>query len=159
MDSKPEDLGGSGGRTDRTESGRTELQDSRLTAMAIRRGWLKGQRWATDATVTDLMKVQQERDLTLRERTVLAVMTDIAGKDPRVRQIAVKSAVAMESQNQADEHAAIPKEGTTVNVAVMGSAAISVEADDDWYGNAKRLTTIAARVGADATGPSTESHP
>lgn len=150
--------GGSGGRTDRTESGRTELQDSRLTAMAIRRGWLKGQRWATDATVTDLMKVQQERDLTLRERTVLAVMTDIAGKDPRVRQIAVKSAVVMESQNQADEHALIPKEGTTVNVAVVNNE-VQVKVDDDWYGNRDRIAQIAAGHGADAAGSSAQSDP
>lgn len=72
---------------------------------------------------------------------------------------AARVLVQMMGQNQADEHAAIPKEGTTVNVAVMGSAAIEVKADDDWYGNAKRLTTIAARHGADSAGPSTESHP
>lgn len=126
--------------------------------MAIRRGWLKGQRWATDATVTDLMKVQQERDLTLRERTVLAVMTDIAGKDPRVRQIAVKSAVVMESQNQADEHALIPKEGTTVNVAVVNNE-VQVKVDDDWYGNRDRIAQIAAGHSADAAGSSVESDP
>lgn len=72
---------------------------------------------------------------------------------------AARVLVQMMGQNQADEHAAIPKEGTTVNVAVMGSAAISVEPDDDWYGNQKRLTTIAARHGADAAGSSVESHP
>lgn len=117
MDNEPETLGGSGGRTERTESGRTHLQDARLERMAIRRGWLKGQRWATDATVTDLMKVQQERDLTLRERAVLAVMSDIAGKDARIRQIAVKSAIAMEGQNQADEMPEA-KADTQVNVNV-----------------------------------------
>lgn len=71
---------------------------------------------------------------------------------------AARVLVQMMGQNQADEHAAIPKEGTTVNVAVMGSAAIEVKADDDWYGNAKRLNTIAARVGADAAGSSVEGH-
>lgn len=94
--------GGSGGK-DRAESGLTTIRESRLTELAIRRGWIKGQRWPTDATTTELMAVQRERDLTLRERTALAVMTDIAGNDPRIRQIAVKSAIRMEGQNQADE--------------------------------------------------------
>ena len=46
---------------------------------------------------------------------------------------------------------------TTVNVAVMG-AAVQVDTDDDWYGNKKRLATIAENQGADSAGPSVESH-
>lgn len=155
MDNEPETLGGSGGKTERGESGRTELQDSRMLAMAIRRGWLKGQRWATDATVTDIMAVQQERDLTLRERAVLAVMSDIAGKDARIRQIAVKSAIAMEGQNQSDELPEV-KAGTQVNVNV----GVQVVESDDWYGTraaAESRAIATAGDGASAGSPALPS--
>lgn len=91
------------GMSGRIESGLTQIHDARLTRMAIKRGWLRGQRWATDTTIAELQAIKRERDLTLRERALLAVLSDIAGSDARVRQIAVKAVLLMESQNQKDE--------------------------------------------------------
>jgi hypothetical protein len=149
VDEHDQDAGGSGGK-ERDETGVTALRGARLERLAIKRGWLKGQRWATDATVTDLMAIQQQRDLTLRERAVLAVMSDISGKDARIRQIAVKSAIIMEGQNQHDE---MPdrEAGTQVNVGV--SVGVQVIESDDWYGT--RAATnghVTAGNGAPAAG-------
>jgi len=39
--------GGSGGKSERTESGRTVVQDARMTARAIEQGWIPAARWDT----------------------------------------------------------------------------------------------------------------
>lgn len=150
---EPDEKSEGSGERERDETGVTALRSSRLERMAIQRGWLKGQRWATDATVTDIMAVQQERDLTLRERAVLAVMSDIAGKDARIRQIAVKSAIIMEHQNQADEIE--PKGGTQVNVSVgvqVNQAVQSAVGAEPEYLDWVRQRELAEGGNADAVG-------
>lgn len=130
------ETGGSGGKTERTESGRTELQDSRMVQMAIRRGWLKGQRWPTDATPQDIEAVRGQRDLTIRERAALAVMRDLSGSDARIRQIAVKSVIAMEAQNQEDEK---PGGRGGVNVDVNVVAGVQLYLPDNGRSASNRV--------------------
>jgi hypothetical protein len=115
--------GGSGGKTDRNETGRTELQDQRLTMLAVRRNWIKGTRWATDATVDDLQEATRQRKLTVKERAIVTVLKGFDSADERIQQIAAKTTVSMESQNQADELALLKSEsdrtpGVTVNVGI-----------------------------------------
>lgn len=100
--------GGSGGLHTRGESGRSALQETRMTLRAVREGWL-GSRWPTHATPQDFQVVLKDRgELTLKERACLAVFKGLNGGDERINQIAAKTVVAMEAQNQADER------GTTV---------------------------------------------
>lgn len=127
--------GGPGGHSARAESGVTSVREQRLTGLAIRRGWITGQRWATDATVEELVELQKQRPLTVRERTMIAIARDVVHEDPRVRQIAVRNSVAVEAQNQTDERdAAGLSEGTNVNVNVTG---IAIETRADFYGTAE----------------------
>ena len=116
--------GGSGGKSERTESGRTELQDQRLTMLAVQRGWLKGTRWPTEATQQDLQKLKQERPLTLKERAAEVVFDGFDSSDERIQQIAVKSGVAMEKQNQDDELASSDTGGVTINVGDGGTVGL-----------------------------------
>lgn len=101
-------IGGSGGGRIRTESGRTPIQDSRLLGQAIRQGWLHGIRWPTEATKEEIDTIEQQRGLTMKEWAAKAVMSGVSSGDARIEQIAVKSIIAMEAQNQADEHKATP---------------------------------------------------
>jgi hypothetical protein len=112
--------GGSGGKTARTDSGRTEIQDARLRAIAVQRGWIKGKRWPTDQTVHGIVGQAEGRPLTIRETVAVAVGADAQDGDPRTRGIACRTAVAMERQNQFDEHLEIK---LAVEAASPGGAA------------------------------------
>lgn len=130
------------------------LRDIALTGSAIK------QRWPIDEAKRGQL-IERLMGVVLKETVTVPTKDGIFNLDGPADSNAVAASrvlVAAMAQNQADEHAAIPKEGTTVNVAVMG-AAVAVEVDDDWYGNAKRLNKIAARDGADASGTPVESHP
>lgn len=130
------------------------LRDIALTGSAVK------QRWPIDDAKRGQL-IERLMGVVLKETVSVPTKDGIFNLDGPADSNAVAASrvlVAAMAQNQADEHAAIPKEGTTVNVAVMG-AAVAVEVDDDWYGNAKRLSTIAARDGADSAGSSTEGHP
>lgn len=130
-----EQLGGSGGKTVRTESGRTILQDQRLTMSAIRQGWIKGTRWPTEATVDDFQGTLSTRKLTVKERATLTALRGFDSVDERIQQIAVKSAVAMEAQNQADEHVALrvgqPTGGVTFNLGLSISTTTAEQLRND----------------------------
>lgn len=98
-----ENPGGPGGHSERAESQLTGIRDARLERRAIREGWGgRSQRWKTDATPEELRALGQS--MTLKDRLVLAVTTDAVSNDARIRQIAVRSGIVMEGQNQADEH-------------------------------------------------------
>ena len=70
-----------------------------MLTRAIKRGWLPGQRWPVDATPEDFRKVEGERELTIKERAAFAVCMALGAPDPRIRQISVRNAIAMEGQN------------------------------------------------------------
>lgn len=95
---------------ERGESGLSAIREERLINRALRGGWLKGKRWNTDATAEDLAKRMQETNgqLSLKERALLAVSNALVSNDPRVVGIATRNAIAMESQNQADELKQLP---------------------------------------------------
>lgn len=115
-----------------TESGLTEIRERRMEEMAIRRGWIKGQRWPTDATQQEIKEIEKERDLTLREKATKAVMTGLDSRDARIRQIAVKTVVAMEKQNQIDE---LPEKdaapSVNVNVGVQTEGPVQIYLPDN----------------------------
>lgn len=77
--------------------------DLRMAGRAAREGWMKGTRWPTDATDQDFVEMRKQRPLSIKERAALAALKGLSSDEPRVVQAAVKSVVAMEAQNQADE--------------------------------------------------------
>lgn len=89
---------------ERRESGLTANQEARIIKKALREKWWGEQRWPTDITTEEIQEKEKERPLTIREKVLLAVSTDLSDKDRRVKRIAVKNVIAMESQNQADDH-------------------------------------------------------
>jgi hypothetical protein len=96
---------GSGAEYDRRNaSGRSVIQDARLMNRAIREQWIGNGPWPLDATAAQFSETREKRDLTLMEQTAAAVIHDLDSHDPRIRQIAVRSAVAMRGQNLADLH-------------------------------------------------------
>ena len=102
--------------SERTESGRTAIQDQRETARAIKRGWL-GQRFDIDAKVADLKKIPKA-NLTLRQVAMKTAGTGCESSDPRVRQRAVNNILAMEKMNQADEIQELPPRAANVAVGI-----------------------------------------
>ena len=123
--------------------------DQRMLQVAIKRGWIGGHRWPTDATLSELSEIPFD-DMSLRERAAYAVGRDVGHIDARVRQIAAKNVIAMEKQNQADDHHA---DGETVR---------HEHTVTDERGS--RLTALAERLGVgvvviDADSRPTESHP
>lgn len=83
-------------------------EDHRLTNLALRKGWIKEKRWNTEITPDELQKRMAEGQLTLKERTLLAVMNGVASTDARVSGIAAKNVIAMEGQNLAEDLKALP---------------------------------------------------
>lgn len=100
--------GGTGGKSERGESGRTSIQDARMTARAIEQGWIPAARWDTHKPKSVLLAEIRERgDLTLVERTTLAVYELLENRDERPKGIGARCAIAMERQNQIDQLAAL----------------------------------------------------
>ena len=99
-------------KSERTESGLTEIQDARLVKRAVARGWSKkpgDKRWPTDKTETEIETEVMERGNgpTLIEKSMLAVFSGLSGDD-RAAAMSARTAVTMEGQNQADEPKIIP---------------------------------------------------
>jgi hypothetical protein len=70
--------------------------------MAIRKGWIDA-RFPTQATEQELKEQVKETGGTLIEKATLAAHQLMKG-NTRSKGIAIKTVVAMESQNMADEH-------------------------------------------------------
>lgn len=98
---------------ERLESGLTAKAEKRMLKRAIREKWWGDVRWPTGVTPQELAEKEKERPLTLLELAALAVGTDLSDKDRRVRRIAVKHTIAMEKQNQADDHKEQDSDETT----------------------------------------------
>lgn len=100
-------------KSERTESGMTEIQDARLVARAITRGWIKpgDKRWPTNKTETEIETGISERGggPTLIEKAMLAVFSGLSGDD-RAAAMSARTAVTMEGQNQTDEHKVMPNQ-------------------------------------------------
>ena len=92
------------GDADTRESVRTQ----KLVSRAVTENWTGAGRWDTDATPEQLSALQAERELTAKERALLAILADLSSRDSRPRQIAVRNLIQMEQQNMADEHKAQP---------------------------------------------------
>ena len=107
-------FGRSEGKSERTESGRTEIQDQRMMARAIKQGWL-GRRFDIDEKISNLKRIQKS-ELTLRQAAMKTAGMGCESTNARVRQGAVKNILAMEKMNQADEIQELPPR--TANVAV-----------------------------------------
>lgn len=85
----------------RAESGLTAKRDARLVGRAIRRGWYKGQRWPTEITASELLQLQKERELTMKEQASVATMAGLA--NGKTAHIHAKNVIAMEAQNMKDD--------------------------------------------------------
>ena len=92
------------GKSERTESGRTEIQDARMLKKAIRLGWISGDRFPTHVAKEDLEEAIGDRSPTLVEKATLTTHDMLSNPDIRVEVEGVKAVVAMERQNQADQH-------------------------------------------------------
>lgn len=93
-----ENEGGSGGRSMRTESGRTEIQDGRMTATAIRRGWL-GRRWRTREPKEKLLARTKGKSMTAKDRAMLTAHGLMESDSDRSQGIGAKCVIAMEAHN------------------------------------------------------------
>ena len=110
--------------SERTESGRSEIQDARMVARAIENGWINPPRWETQKPKQQLIEeIKQRGDVTLAQRATLAVHELLEHEDHRPKGIGVRCVVAMERQNQIDDlsrkglpGASIPETGTTEQV-------------------------------------------
>lgn len=98
------------GPSERNETGLTSIKEQRLIATALGKRWGGAKRWNTDATAQELEIRLRESNgqLTLKERTILAVMNGVTSNDQRVAGIAARNVLAMEAQNQQDELKQIP---------------------------------------------------
>lgn len=112
-------------RSKRTDDGLTEIKSARMHERAVRLGWIKGDRWALDATKEEIEALKKKRKLTLREKTLLAAHKDIESKDSRVRQITTRNCLAMEAQNQKDEEPEAPAPGSTF---VVNNGPVTIDA-------------------------------
>ena len=88
---------------------KTPLVDGKsqpLIAHAVKQNWLDDDtdRWETDLTVKELQRREKENGLNAKERAMLAILTDLSGRDYKQRQQAVRNLISMESQNQSDQH-------------------------------------------------------
>lgn len=105
------EIGGQGGEV--LNDAHHLREDLRMAERAIRRRWGRGEgpkRWNTDVTANELAERMQASDgqLTLKERTLLAVMNGVTSTNDRVSGIAARNVIAMEAQNQADELKQLP---------------------------------------------------
>ena len=81
----------------RAESGLTGLQEQRLIAQALKRGWLRGQQFATNATEQDFGA--GGRPLVANDAALRDAIKGANSLDQRVRQAAVGNIIAMELAN------------------------------------------------------------
>lgn len=111
--------------------------DAAMLRRAAREGWLTGSRWPTDATPEQLIATGKERPLTVKERAMAAALGGLSqGNEPRIIHAAVKSIIAMEQQNQADDLKAPPKRKRPAPPPVQQIVIMDGKLDD-----AKRLMT------------------
>lgn len=101
----------------RADSGLTGIAEQRLNALAIKRGWLRGQRWGTEVSQDELEALR--RPLTAKETALLSAIKGAKSSDPRVQQAAVANLVKMEAQNQRDDAEPASPAGTTGNLGVV----------------------------------------
>lgn len=71
---------------------------------AIRLGWISGDRFPTHVAKEDLEEAIGDRSPTLVEKATLTTHDMLSNPDIRVKVEGVKAVVAMERQNQADQH-------------------------------------------------------
>jgi len=71
--------------------------------MAIRKGWLKA-RWPIDETTEQFTERAKDAGVTLRDHALLAARKLVKSDNARSMGIGLRSIIAMEAQNQADEH-------------------------------------------------------
>lgn len=102
----PQDgVGGSGGpRNKRADSGLTDIREARLNDMAVRRGWIKPQRWPTRETTEEFQERVASGGASLIDKAILSTHKLLMNGDDRAKGIAIRSVIAMEAQNQSDEH-------------------------------------------------------
>jgi len=101
----PDDDGGSGGpRNVRADSGLSEMRDARLTERAIRSGWIKSKRWPTGLTLDQFQEKIAGGQATFLDRALITAQKLMNSQSERANGIGVRSIIAMESQNQSDDH-------------------------------------------------------
>lgn len=98
--------------SERNESGLTTIQEGRLIARAIKKGWNGPQRFATRRTKSELQKKIEDRDgdATLIERCELSAHELMEGEDKEKAQGA-KIVLQMERQNLVAERMELEIDG------------------------------------------------
>jgi len=114
-------------------SGMHPTDEAKLVSRAVSEQWA-GKRWPTSVMISQLVKDTAERgDMTPIEKTMLTVVKLMDGNE-RAQGIAARTIVAMEAQNQTDEHLAEDAErrreahdAMTVNVSVSTGVHVAME--------------------------------
>jgi len=101
-----------------TDAGIAPIHEARLTNMAVRRGWL-GNRWPTRETVAEFQARVTSKGATLIDRAVMTTNKLMMSEDARAMGIAVRCALTMEAQNQADDHRD-DRDGSQVDGSLVG---------------------------------------
>lgn len=128
----------------RADSGLTGIAEQRLNALALKRGWLKGQRWATEASEEELAGVA--RPLTAKEIALRSALRGSKSPDPRVQQAAVANLVKMEQQNQKDDAEQAPTSTVGVIVNQSGVTPSQVAAELIMSGDWRKLDVLSEAV-------------
>ena len=154
-----------GHKTERTESGRTQIQDARMLKRAIREGWISGDRFPTRVPRKQLTEeIKQRGDITAIEQATLTAMSLMDHKDPRNKRGGAALVLAMETRNQRDELAQdeeAPAEPSQVDVTVnilqqIKDTAEAVQSNDDYV---DRLYREQLREGPGQPGSNGNGHP
>jgi hypothetical protein len=118
---------------------------------SIKRGWIKGQRWPTDASRKEIEGVQGDRDLTLKETAALAAFDGLQHGDARVKAIHASSVVAMERQNQKDELFADASEALQEPTLPTGDVTVNVQQNNVVTDGTSPADQLRALIGAVTT--------
>lgn len=82
-----------------------DMSDQRLISRAVK------ERWFTEADGEAVLKIlEQPRNAKVKELAIAVVRNGLLSHDGRTAQAAVRNLIAMEAQNQKDEHHADPQE-------------------------------------------------
>jgi hypothetical protein len=133
--------------SERGEDGLTEIKRARIEERSLK--------WNQASVKFDLHKTREEvlsgrkpSDLSAQDKMLVRLHDHLNSKDKRVQYHGQRIGVQMAKLNHSYDHleatAGIPQSAPQVNVNV--GVQLSIQEDDNWYGNAHRLPPESTRT-------------